>query len=107
MGERFMRVLVFFDLPVNSKQRRKEYALFRKALINDGFTMLQYSVYVRLARNHDDAQKHLRTVEQHLPPAGSVRAMIVTEKQYAQMKLLVGEKMKDEAFLDSKDLLEV
>lgn len=61
--------------------------------------MLQYSVYVRLARNHDDAQKHLRIVEENLPPAGSVRAMIITEKQYTQMK--------DEHFLDTKDLIEI
>lgn len=107
MAERFMRLMVFFDLPVNTKQRRKEYSRFRKSLINDGFMMLQYSVYVRLTRNHDDAQKHLRIVEANLPPAGSVRAMIVTEKQYTQMKLLCGAQMKDEHFLDIKDLLEI
>lgn len=107
MAERFMRLMVFFDLPVDTKKRRKDYTRFRKALINDGFMMLQYSVYVRLARNHDDAQKHLRIVEEHLPPAGSVRAMIITEKQYTQMKLLCGTQMKDEHFLDTKDLLEI
>lgn len=107
MAERFMRLLVLFDLPVNTKKRRKDYALFRKALIRDGFTMLQYSVYVRLARNHDDAQKHLQTVEENLPPAGAVRAMIITEKQYAQMKILCGTQLKDEHFLDTKDLIEI
>ncbi len=107
MAERFMRVMVFFDLPVNTKKRRKEYARFRKALIADGFMMLQYSVYVRLARNHDDAQKHMRVVEANLPPAGSVRALLITEKQYTQMRLLCGAQMKDEHFLDTKDLLEV
>ena len=75
MAERFMRLMVFFDLPVDTKKRRRDYSHFRKALINDGFMMLQYSVYVRLARNHDDAQKHLRIVEENLPPAGSVRAI--------------------------------
>lgn len=107
MAERFMRLIVFFDLPVDTKKRRRDYSHFRKALINDGFMMLQYSVYVRLARNHDDAQKHLRIVEENLPPAGSVRAMIITEKQYTQMKLLCGEQMKDEHFLDTKDLIEI
>lgn len=63
--------------------------------------------YVRLARNHDDAQKYMRTVEANLPPAGSVRAMIITEKQYTQMKLLCGSQLKDEHFLDTKDLLEI
>lgn len=107
MDDRFMRLMVFFDLPVNTKKSRRDYARFRKALIQDGFLMLQYSVYVRLTRNHDDARKHLRLVEDNLPPAGSVRAMIITEKQYTQMKLLCGQQMKDEHFLDTKDLIEV
>lgn len=107
MADRFMRLLVFFDLPVNTKKRRKEYARFRKALIQDGFLMLQYSVYVRLARNHDDAKKHMRYVEDNLPPAGSVRALTITDKQYVQMKILCGQAMADEHFLDSRDLLEV
>ena len=107
MADRFMRLMVFFDLPVDTKKRRRDYTIFRRALVKDGFTMLQYSVYVRLTRNHDDAQKHLRTVEAYLPSTGSVRAMIITEKQYCQMKLLCGKKMKDENFLDTRDLLEV
>lgn len=107
MGERWMRVLIFFDLPVTTKKLRRDYAQFRKALLKDGFMMLQYSVYSRLARNHDDAQKHLRTVQANLPPHGSVRSMIVTEKQYMQMQLLVGEKVKDENFLDTRDLIEL
>lgn len=107
MADRFMRLMVFFDLPVDSKKRRRDYTMFRRALIKDGFTMIQYSVYVRLTRNHDDAQKHLRIVQDNLPPTGSVRAMIVTEKQYSQMKLLCGKQMEDERFLDTRDLLEV
>lgn len=107
MDERFMRLFVFFDLPVDTKKRRKEYSQFRKALIRDGFIMLQYSVYVRLTRNHDDAQKHLRFVENHLPPIGAVRALIITEKQYVQMKILRGEQLKDEYFLDTKEILEI
>ena len=57
MADRFMRLLVFFDLPVNTKKRRREYARFRKALIQDGFLMLQYSVYVRLAPQPRRRQK--------------------------------------------------
>lgn len=107
MADRFMRIMVFFDLPVKSKKARHDYTCFRRQLIKDGFMMLQYSVYARLTRNHDDALKHFKYVEQNLPPAGSVRAMIVTEKQYAQMRIMVGAQMRDEKFLDSKDLLEL
>jgi CRISPR-associated protein Cas2 len=105
MVNRFMRVLVFFDLPVTTKKRRRAYAEFRKILIKDGFTMLQYSVYSRVARNSDDAEKHKATVRRHLPPEGSVRVMLVTEKQYASMDLLLGEKTRDENFLDTRDVI--
>ena len=107
MGNRFMRVMVFFDLPVTTKKDRKAYAQFRRFLIQDGYTMLQFSVYSRITRNHDDAQKHIKRLETYIPPKGSVRALIVTEKQYDTMYLLVGERLKDEKFLDTGDLIEL
>lgn len=105
MVNRFMRIMVFFDLPVSTKNARKDYAAFRKCLIKDGFIMLQYSVYSRTTRNNDDARKHKKYIERNLPPKGSVRVMIVTEKQYASMDLLLGEKLKEENLLDTNDLL--
>ncbi|MBR1751759.1 MAG: CRISPR-associated endonuclease Cas2 [Ruminococcus sp.] len=102
-----MRIIVFFDLPVTTKKDRKEYAKFRKFLINDGFIMIQFSVYSRTVRNHDDAKKHCRIIEANVPPKGSVRVLTVTEKQYTSMKLLVGEKLKDENLLDKKDIIEL
>ena len=107
MVNRFMRIIVFFDLPVTTKKDRKEYAKFRKFLINDGFIMIQFSVYSRTVRNHDDAKKHCRIIEANVPPKGSVRVLTVTEKQYTSMKLLVGEKLKDENLLDKKDIIEL
>ena len=105
MVNRFMRVIVFFDLPVSTKKKRREYARFRKFLINDGFLMLQFSVYSRVVRNNDDAQKYKKDIEHNLPAEGSVRIMCVTERQYAAMELLVGEKTKEEILLDTKDLI--
>ena len=67
--------------------------------------MLQYSVYSRTTRNNDDAGKYKALIERNLPPEGSVRVMIVTEKQYASMDLLLGEKTKEEKLLDTNDLL--
>lgn len=94
MNNRFMRLMVFFDLPVKSKKDKKEYTRFHKFLINDGYYMLQYSVYSRTTRNIDDAHKHLKRLEKNLPSKGSIRAMIVTEKQYDSMYLLTGERLK-------------
>ena len=107
MYNRTMRIIVFFDLPVTNNKDRKNYTAFRKALIKEGFSMMQFSVYVRIVRNHDDARKYLNRVKNFLPPIGSVRAMIVTEKQYNSMILLVGEKTATEQFLTSDDIIEV
>lgn len=107
MVDRFMRIIVFFDLPVSTRAKRKEYAKFRKFLINDGYIMLQYSVYSKTVRNFDDAKKHYRYLQCFVPPEGSVRVMTVTEKQYASMELLTGEKLKEENLLDSRDIIEL
>ena len=107
MYDRTMRIIVFFDLPVTSNEDRKNYALFRKSLLKEGFSMMQFSVYVRIVRNHADAKKYVNKVKSFLPPVGSVRAMIVTEKQYNSMILLVGEKTATEQFLTPDDILEI
>ena len=107
MINRFKRIIVFFDLPVTSKKDRKEYANFRKFLINDGFVMIQFSVYSRTVRNHDDAKKHCRIIKANIPPKGSVRVLTITEKQYDSMKILVGERLASENLLDKKDIIEL
>lgn len=107
MINRCMRVLVLFDLPVASKKDRKAYAAFRKFLINDGYDMLQFSVYSRITQNHDDAQKHIARISRNLPPKGSVRVMQVTEKQYNSMLVLVGERTSTEKFLTPEDFVEL
>jgi CRISPR-associated protein Cas2 len=87
---RFMRLIVFFDLPMVTKTEKRAYVQFRRFLLNDGYDMVQWSVYARLLNGNDDHQKHLKRLVGHLPPAGSVRCMTVTEKQFAGIKLLVG-----------------
>lgn len=104
---RFMRVMVFFDLPVTSKKDRRAYADFRRELLKNGFVMIQYSVYSRTVKNQDDAAKFERIIERIVPPRGAVRMMTVTEKQYASIRILSGERMKSENLLDTKDILEL
>jgi CRISPR-associated protein Cas2 len=87
---RFMRMLVFFDLPVVSKADRRAYTVFRRFLLNDGYDMIQFSVYGRILNGNDAVDKHMKRLVNNLPPAGSVRMLTVTEKQFASMKLLVG-----------------
>jgi len=85
-----MRMLVFFDLPVTTKTHRRAYSVFRRFLLNDGYDMIQFSVYGRIVNGVDAEQKHLKRLLNNLPSEGSVRVLTVTEKQYANMKLLVG-----------------
>ncbi|MFN0044708.1 MAG: CRISPR-associated endonuclease Cas2 [Alphaproteobacteria bacterium] len=88
---RFLWMFVFFDLPVGTKTDRRNAARFRNFLKDDGFMMLQWSVYARVCRGEDAVGKHALRVTKSLPPRGSVRTLQVTDKQYARMKLLLGE----------------
>ena len=93
---RFMWLMVFFDLPVGTKTERRHATRFRNFLKDDGYLMLQWSVYARICRAEDGIEKHLARVVKNLPPKGSVRTLQVTDKQYGRMKLLVGESTKSE-----------
>lgn len=94
-----------FDLPTTTAEDKREYMHFRKGLIKLGFDMLQYSIYTRITRNNDDAKKYINLVKVILPPVGSVRLLKVTEKQYASMLVLLGDKTPTENLLDIKDIV--
>jgi CRISPR-associated protein Cas2 len=80
-------MLVFFDLPVVTKAEKRAYTVFRRFLLNDGYDMIQFSVYGRILNGSDAVDKHMKRLVSNLPPAGSVRVLTVTEKQFASMKL--------------------
>lgn len=86
-----MRVLVFFDLPVNTKEERRAYTKFRKFLVKNGFLMLQESVYCKLALNSTAVHAIIDQVHKNSPAQGLVQLLTVTEKQYAKMDLITGE----------------
>lgn len=102
---RYMRMLVFFDLPVVTRAERRAYAQFRRFLLNDGFDMIQFSVYGRILNGRDAEEKHLQRVIANLPPEGSVRVLTVTEKQFASMKLLVGLPLFQEKQVTASQML--
>lgn len=98
-----MRLMVFFDLPVKTKDERKQATSFRKYLIDDGFYMVQFSVYSRLCNTIENAREHEKKLKMHLPYNGSVRSMIVTEKQYSTINILVGKPhKKDKNILENQ-----
>ena len=92
---RFVWLFVFFDLPVGTKAERGHATRFRKFLKDDGYIMLQWSVYARICRGKDGAGKHVDRVRKNLPPEGSVRALQVTDRQYASMKLLASKSERE------------
>ena len=91
MSYRFMRVIVFFDLPTTTKSERHEYAKFRKFLIEKGFLMMQESVYCKLALNGTVAAGIEHAVRINRPEDGLVQMLTVTEKQFAKMEMIVGK----------------
>lgn len=103
--KRHMRMLVFFDLPVVTRAERRAYTVFRRFLINDGYDMIQFSVYGRILHGNDVEEKHMKRLVDNLPPDGSVRSLTVTEKQYASMKLLVGMPLFQEKAVKANQML--
>lgn len=98
MINRFMRLLVMFDMPVITAEDKREYTKFRNKLIDDGFMMIQFSVYVRICKNQDDVIKHVNRVKLMGPKRGNIRLLQVTEKQYEDMIMIRGIKSDDESF---------
>lgn len=83
-----------FDLPTETKQARRDYTLFRKDLLTDGFTQMQYSVYVRHCPSKENAQVHTTRVQRSLPPDGEVRVLVFTDKQFERMHVFWGKMRK-------------
>ena len=94
-----------FDLPVDTPQHRKEYTDFRKFLMKDGFDMLQFSVYSRICPNADAADTHLKRIRSIAPRRGSVRAMMITNKQFSEAEILTGDKKPQEKKVTEEQLL--
>lgn len=86
---RIMRLLVLFDLPTGNSSERKSYARFRKFLIEDGYTLEQYSVYSRVLLSRASTEAHLARLRKNLPEAGQVTALVLTEKQFENREVLV------------------
>lgn len=99
-----MRVMIFFDLPVTSKKERKEATQFRNFLVKDGFYMIQFSLYGRICNTIESAKLHESRVSAMVPKNGSVRSMIVTEKQYTSMNILTGEVKRKEKKINSQQI---
>lgn len=90
---RIMWVMVFFDLPTEKKKDRKNAAEFRKQLLKDGFSMFQFSIYVRHCASQQNAEVHIKRIKAILPEYGQVGVMCITDKQFGNIELFSGKKV--------------
>jgi len=100
-GFRFMRMLVFFDLPTLTAEDKKNYRHFRTLLIKNGFIMLQESVYCKMMTSPPVEKSVRNLLSKNKPPEGLVQILLITEKQFVKMDYLVGEKNSD--VIDSEE----
>lgn len=88
-------LMAMFDLPVETPDNKRDYVRFRKALLKDGFMMLQFSVYARYIPSEEAAEAHRRTIRSAIPPLGQVRLMAVTDLQFGKMEVFYGKKPRE------------
>lgn len=103
MSYRYMRIIVFFDLPSTTYLDQREYNKFHKFLIKSGYIMMQKSVYIKLALNMSIVKSEKLKLEKNKPKKGIVQVLIITEKQFSQIDYIVGKKKSN--VIDKEDRL--
>ena len=98
-----MRTIVFFDLPNIYAKDRRNYMKFRKFLINEGFIMMQESVYSKIVLNSQQSELVLQKIRKRSPSKGLIQVLTITEKQYSQIEYIIGK--KDTKIIDNEDRL--
>ncbi|MHB8904615.1 MAG: CRISPR-associated endonuclease Cas2 [Melioribacteraceae bacterium] len=92
---RIMWVLVLFDLPTETPKEKKAYTRFRKELLKDGFSMFQFSIYVRHCSSRENKNVHVKRIKEILPEKGHVGILSITDKQFGMMEIFYGKKEED------------
>ena len=103
MRDRIVRTIVFFDLPNIYAKDKRNYLKFRNYLLNDGFIMMQESVYSKLVLNSQQAELLISRIRKNAPNKGIVQVLTITEKQYSQIEYIVGE--SNSKIINSEDRL--
>jgi len=103
MRDRVMRTMVFFDLPNIYAKDKRNYILFRKFLLNEGFIMMQESVYSKMILNSQQSNLLIDRIRKKAPKKGLIQVLTITEKQYSQIEYVIGQ--KDSKIIDSEDRL--
>lgn len=88
---KYMRIIVMYDLPNNNYSENKDYSRFRKLLIKNGYTMIQFSVYMKCLNVKTKFKSEVKKISKFVPPQGNIRVMAITEKQFQDMIFLRGD----------------
>lgn len=102
-----MRLMIFYDLPFDSKENVRHYNKFRNNLFKEGFHMIQYSIYCKLCYNKESVDFVIKRINKFLPKMGNVRFLTVTEKQYQNIQIVVGKKSDKELLINDRRLIEL
>lgn len=89
-----MWMIAMFDLPVDTKENKRQYVQFRKKLLNEGFYMMQFSVYARYCPSEESSETNKRHIKAALPPEGEVRIAMLTDRQFTKMEVFYGKTVK-------------
>jgi CRISPR-associated protein Cas2 len=95
-----------FDLPAKSKKDKKKYTKFRKQMLDDGFTMIQYSIYIRICKSNYSAKAHIKYIKKIIPLKGEVRILKLTDKVYNLMEILKNFEKTNEERLGIQTVIE-
>ncbi|MFZ1322635.1 MAG: CRISPR-associated endonuclease Cas2 [Ignavibacteria bacterium] len=101
---RIMWILVLFDLPTETKNDRKNYTKFRKAIMKDGFSMFQFSIYTRHCMSRENTNVHVKRVKSVLPPKGHIGILRITDKQFGEIEIFYGKKKETKNIKPSQQL---
>ncbi len=91
MGDRFMRLIVMFDLPTYTSLENREYRRFRKFLISNGFVMFQYSIYTKIVKNRSVMKYYVDRVRSNAPCNGEISVLSITEKQFNDIEVIISD----------------
>ncbi|GAA5414384.1 CRISPR-associated endonuclease Cas2 [Ureaplasma ceti] len=102
-----MRIILCFDLSMETNEEKREYDKFRKNIMKNGYTMMQFSVYVKCINSQSKYEQEVNKIKKFLPTTGNVRMFAITEKQYDNMKFLLGSKTNDEIYNDQRRYVKI
>lgn len=102
-----MRLVLFFDLPMSTKDEIRVYTHFRKYLIKNGYLMMQFSVYCKIFPKREAAVNHINILKKNIPKNGQIRLLLVTEKQYSKIEIIVGGVSNQEKVVSSNSFIKL